>query len=132
MKIRIYDRQDAMNPLNGIVVYNSADLLEIINSLTTRSPFFCELEGENGYNLLIGIGGLYGCVQYSARDGSTPYLMATAGEAETNNEYVEFLIGNTPTPVARRYCLPFDQVREIAVHFQNTGDRSLAVGWEKI
>jgi hypothetical protein len=58
--------------------------------------------------------------------------MAVSLDAELSTEGVEFLIGNTPTPVPSRYCVPFDTLKDVAEYFQMTGERSSVVRWEEI
>ena len=94
-------------------------------------PFFAELYGDNGYKLLIGIGGTIGCAQYSRADGDLEYLVAVAPNPIAEKRYVEFLICNTPTPISIRYILPFEKVKEIARYFLETGARSATVSWEE-
>jgi hypothetical protein len=36
----------------------------------------------------------------------------------------------TMSPAATRYCLPFKMVKQIAMYFPETGERSPAVAWE--
>ena len=132
MMVRFFDRQELSNPVNGTNISTKADLLAELNSLSYRKPFFCELAEENSYNLLIGLGGAVGCVQYSAADGSTPYLMAVGPDGFEQEGFEEFLIDDTATPVARRYCMSFDLVKEVAVYFLETGDRNPLVTWEEI
>jgi Immunity protein Imm1 len=132
MNVEFFDRQNEQHPLNGSVFAQRMDLLEALNQLQGRAPFFCELLGQNGYKVLLGIGGPAGCVQYSSKDGSPPYLMAVSRDPVSLGECFEFLIGGTLTAVSTRYRLPFDTVREIAAHFQMTGERSAIVSWEEV
>lgn len=111
---------------------DSADVLKVLEDLRNRDPFFCELICENGYNLLIGLGGKIGCAQYGNGDGRAPYMMAVTNGAPHTTAYTEFLTGNTPTPVAGRYCLPFEEVRQIVVYFLEAGRRNPAVWCEEI
>jgi hypothetical protein len=46
--------------------------------------------------------------------------------------YVEFLTANTPTPVAARYIISFDELKEVVLYFLQTGERSDAVVWQKL
>ena len=132
MKITFFDRRGASSPYNNEVVDTATDLLDILENLQDREPFFCELVGENGFNLLLGVGGNVSCAQYSPSDGSTPYLMAKLeGKAETNR-YAEFVINNTITPVPDRYSIPFETAKQIAAHFLETGQRSPLVSWEEV
>lgn len=132
MTVRFFDRQEKSNPLNNCGISAKADLLEILDSLRSREPFFCELIGENGYNLLIGIGAAIGCVQYSRTDRKMPYLMAVSVGDPGSEGHVQFLTADTPTPVAARYCIPFDLVKEVAAYFLETGDRIPVLAWEEL
>jgi hypothetical protein len=51
-----------------------------------------------------------------------PYLSASAGSdrMSTDDEYFEFLIGDTPTPVPSDRSIPFDIMVKIAKHFYNS------------
>jgi hypothetical protein len=131
LKIRFFDRQDASNPLNGETFDRPEPLLDVLKRFANRKPFFCELVGQNGFNLLVGVGTL-GCAQYSPGDGSLPYLMAVAPDTSPRQEVVEFFTGGTPSPVPGRYALPFSLVAEIVVCFQETGGLSKSVSWEEI
>lgn len=55
---------------------SAEEVLALIESLRNRPPFFCELVGENGFNLLVGIGGDVGCAQLSRTDGLTVKTLA--------------------------------------------------------
>jgi hypothetical protein len=131
-RVEFFDRQNGQNPLNGCVFTQTTDLLALLNQLQQRDPFFCEFLGQNDHKILLGIGGTVGCVQYSGKNGDPPYLMAVSADPDSLTERREFLIGDTLTPVASRYCLSFDTVREIAAYFQMTGERSPIVSWEEI
>jgi hypothetical protein len=130
MILRFFDQQDESNSLNGSIIADSEQLSRILDSLRTRKPFFAELFGENGYNLLIGIGEAVGCVQYSRADGKSAYLVAVAPKPIAEDGYVEFLIGDTSTPISVRYILPFEEVKAIATYFLETGARSARFNWE--
>jgi hypothetical protein len=132
MKASFFDMQDDTNPLNGRVVEHDTELAEILDDLRARTPFLVELTSENGNCLLIGIGGRVGCVQHSRADAEPPYLMALAAIPNSTEEFVEFLMGDTPSLVAARYILPFEDVKEIAVAFLHTGQCTQAVACEEI
>ena len=104
----------------------------MLASMRARPPFFAELICDNGYKLLLGLGASEGCVQFSSTEGDPPYLMAVADNAEAAIGDVEFLMGDTVTPVSRRYCLPYDVVADIAVVFVDTGNPKSDVHWEAI
>ena len=127
MNLQFFDRGDETNPLNGSTIRDSYQLLLILGSVRQRSPFFCELLGQNGYQLDVGIGPSFGCAQYRLADGDPPYLMAVTENSKTQNQYEAFLYQNTPTEVPARYCLPIDTVMAITAEFQKTGGRSRIV-----
>ena len=132
MILRFFDMQDQTNPFNGLVICNNETLAAVLESFRNRKPFFAELLGENGDNLLIGIGGTLGCVQHSRDDGNPPYLMAVATPMNRNAGDIEFLAGDTDTPIRARHILPFEQVKQIAIHFRETGAPSRGVSWEEV
>jgi hypothetical protein len=136
MNVEFFDRQDERNRLNGLRISETARLIELLDQLQVqlqrRTPFFYELIGENGHEILVGIDGNGGCVQYSRTDGSPPYFMALSAAPEQSEGFVEFLIGGTKTPVPSRYYLPTDAVHQIATYFQVTGERSPKISWEEI
>ena len=132
MIVRFLDQQDESNPLNGSVIADNERLLGLLDSMRTRQPFIAALFGENGYHLTAGIGGAIGCVQYSRSDGDSPYLVAVASNPIAEKGDIEFLCGNTPTPISVRYILPIEKVKEIACYFQAAGARSATVSWEEI
>jgi len=140
--VKFYDRQDFRNAMNGTGIADGDQVVALFEGLRERPPFFCELVGGNGYNLLVGIAADIGCTQYSREDGNPPYWMASSPStrslatrtlARRNEEgVVNFLMADTATPVPVRYCLPFDVVKDIIVYFLDTGLRSPAVDWEEI
>jgi hypothetical protein len=136
MTVTFFDRQDESNPNNAKQIDNSDQLLKLLTSLRNRAPFFVELLGENGYALLVGIGPVTGRIQYSPGNGTLPYLMAVGDSAIQNpstkdQDYVEFLTSDAPTPVSKRYCLPFDVVQQGAAYFLETGNRIPTLMWEE-
>ncbi len=134
MKAVLHDLADETSSLHGARVHDEDDLRQLLDSARGREPFVCELAGENGYTLTLGIGPDFGFVQQSPCDGNTPYLVAVAPERcqPHEQEYFEFLAGGTPTPVAARFCLPLETVKEIAACFLATGKRSPAVSWDEV
>jgi hypothetical protein len=132
MTVVFFDLQESSNPMNALRITNKIELDEALEKLGNREPFSFELVGENGYKLLVGFGKAIGCVQHSRTDGDTPYLMAVAPGAWEAKDYFEFLAGDTPTPISKRYCMPWEQVRQIANYFLETGDRSPDISWEEI
>jgi hypothetical protein len=132
MKVRYLNYQNKLDPMNGTVIAGEAKLVELLDSRRNEPPFIAELSGDNGYHIEFGIGGDVACVQYSRCDGELPYLMAVPPRPHMTSGDVEFLTANTPTPVPARNILNFDELKQIALHFQQTGERSEAVSWEAL
>jgi len=131
MSARFFDRQDLDNPLNGTVIADCGAMDSLIHALRTREPFLAELVGDGGHTLLLGLGSADGCVQFSSADGQPPYLMVLRDKPVPEGEQ-EFVIGNTPTPIPKRFCLPMREVARIAAAFVRTGERPSTVEWEAV
>ena len=117
----------------GRSISSAEQLISAIERVSTGLPSCHELVGDNGYALMMGIGRTLGCVEHSRKNGAPPYLMATTPDAKRSGDgEIEFLMGDTPTPILKRYCLPLDIIKKIAVHFLKTGERSSAVEWEEV
>ena len=132
MKAVFNDMEDHSSSVDGATVHDRNELFAQLDSIGDREPFGCELLGENGFKLTLGIGKDIGFVQHSPADGDIPYLVAVAPQKYCEQEYVEFLVGGTPTPIPQRFCLLFEMVKQIAAHFVETGERSPAFSWEEI
>jgi len=132
MKVRYDNEQDDTDPMNGVVIAECEKLSELLNWRRNNSPFFIRLSGTNGYEIMVGLGGDAGCVQYSRSDGEPPYLVAVSPHPHMTSGDVEFLTGNTATPVPARNILSFDELKQIALYFLETGERSDAVSWEPV
>lgn len=132
MRAQLLDLQDNDSAWNGRVLESPQDLRARLAEaqLQPRAPFFAQLVGDHGHQLLLGVGALEGCAQLSSTDGEPPYLMAV-GPDPSDGERV-FLTGGTPTPVPRRYGLPMPVVIDIACFFMQTGERLPSVAWEEI
>jgi hypothetical protein len=132
MTVVFQDLQEVNNPLNGRQLKSAASMAELWYDLGGRKPFLFELRGDNGFMLTVGYAGDTGSVQYSSCDGSRPYLLATSDESMEDSTYVEFLAGNTPTPIPRRFCLPIGLLAGIFREFVERGERSGSLAWEEI
>lgn len=132
MRARFQDLQRPGNPANGSTIQGGDEASELFRVLADRLPFLFELRGENGFVLTVGFAGDRGCVQHSPGNGSPPYLMAVLNDARDDGEFVEFLAGDTPTPIPRRFCLPIERVATVVDEFLAQGSRSGAVAWEEI
>jgi hypothetical protein len=132
MIVQYRNNQDKSDPQNGAIFAASTTLSGLLDNVRRRRPFIAELRGDNGFELVIGIGGDIGFVEHRRIDGDLPYLMARSAHPPMKTGDVEFLTANTPTPIVARYILSFEELKEIASHFLATGERSDSVAWEEI
>jgi len=88
------------------------------------------LVGENGSELCIGVGEI-GFAEYD-RDGDALYMLALTKRNVIEGIDEDFLAGGTPTPMPARFCMPFDEVIKIAVHFLESGNACPLFSWEEI
>jgi hypothetical protein len=130
MHARFQDLEDESNSFNHQAFDSRAAVDSLFEVLRLpRPPFMCQFTGDNGYNLIVGIGDGYGCVQYSSNDGMPPFLMAVDVHGSSTGRDMEFLVGGTPTPIDGTYRVPIEQVRETVVEFVLTGKKGNAVQW---
>lgn len=132
MKVRYLNYQNELDPMNGAVITEKAKLAELFDDRRNEPPFLAELSGDNGYHIEFGIAGNVGCVQHSRTNGKAPYLMAMSVHPPMKSGYIEFLTADTPTPIAARYIISFDELKEVALHFLKTGERSDRVLWQEL
>jgi hypothetical protein len=132
MNVRYKSYQDKSDPMNGAVISENEQLMTLLDRRRNDPPFLAELSGDNNYHIEFGIGRDFCCVQYSRSDGEPPYLVAVPPHPHMTRGYVEFLTANTPTPVPARNILSFDELKQIALHFLETGERSDAFSWDSI
>jgi len=131
MNTTFQDLQHDDNLRNGQVVGDPASVAVLLDQLRMmRPPFMCKFVGDNGYNLTIGIDHEFRCVQHSANDGAPPCLMAVGPSAD--DRQMEFVVGDTATPIDGRYRLPFRTVQDLVVAFVASGQRGDSVKWEEL
>jgi len=118
--------------MDGAEIADTSKLAELLEARRKQPPFLGRLSGENGFQLGIGIGRDVGCVQHSRSDGMPPYLMAISPNPPMKRGGIEFLTANTPTPVAARWIVRFDELMQIAAYFLETGERTNTVAWEQV
>ena len=132
MKVRYFNQQDESDPMNRMVIVGGDKLSELLDARRKRAPYIAELSADNGYQLTLGIGGDLSFSQYMHVNGELPYLVACPSQLRTNSKYVNFLINSTPTPIPGNFVLTFDEMKEIAIHFLKTGERSDGFSWVSI
>jgi len=131
MTVTFFDRQVEGNPINGSKFDTSESLIETLQNLQYREPFFCELVGAVS-KLLLGLGSQHSCVQYGALNGDPPYLMAMGANRNDEEGELSFLIGDTATPVPSRYALSSPELWTAIESFMKTETVSPRLDWEEI
>ena len=130
MIVRYLSHQDKYDARNGKAIQQTEELSELLHRRRNQKPFIGELSSDNGFQIVFGISTDLCCVEYRRIDGELPYLMAVSPHRPVKRGYVEFLAANTPTPIAARYIISFEELKEIALYFLKTGQRSDAVSWQ--
>ena len=124
--------QDELDPNQGRAISSEDDLVSLLDHVRGQAPFIAEFCGAGDFHIEIGIGGDFGCVQYSRVDGKPPYLVAVSHRPPMKRGYIEFQCGGTPTPIPARNILRFDELKEVVLHFMRTGERSNTVSWRDL
>jgi hypothetical protein len=123
MVLEVLDMEDARGQRHHCI-RSTQELLELLDAFRGRAPFVCELVSDHGFRVTIGIGGPTGFVQHSTAEGDIPYRVAVNPDVTDQSGIEVFTAGQTATEIPRRYCLPFDTVRELVLFFAETGARS--------
>lgn len=132
MSVRYMNEQDERDPMNRTIIAGSERLSELLDERRSNVPFIAELLGDNGFQLMIGIGSAVSFAQYCRANGELPYLAAVPPQPRVKSRYVGFLMNNTLTPIPGRFILTFDEMKQIALHFLETGERSEVFSWVSI
>ena len=132
MRIRYANYQDGLDPLNSTVVAGRAELIELLDARRNNAPFFARFSCDNGFQIMMGVGRDLGCAQYSSVHGRAPFLMGVSHRPLMRGGYIEFLAGDTPTAIAARYILSFEELKTVALYFLETGGRSDRVFWREL
>jgi len=135
MRWTFVDEQDDANPHNGIIINAASDLTSLYESIRDRPSFFFSLVDESGARILVGFGRHdVGCIQYTT-PGNAPVHLVAVGDVSASADGPigeEFLCGNTPTPIVKRYCLPFNDVVRFVGEIVDTRMLAKEVNWEEI
>jgi hypothetical protein len=132
MIVQYRNNQDKSDPQHGALFAETKNLSDLLDNIRRRIPFIAELRGDNGFELVIGIGGNFSFVEHRRINGDLPYLMAVSVHPPIDDGEVEFLTANTLTPIRARYILRFEELKEIALYFLTAGERSDSVSWDAI
>jgi hypothetical protein len=131
MILRYLNHQDKYDALNGKPILQPEKLSELLHRRRNQRPHVAELSADNGLQIVFAISTDLCCAEYRRIDGVPPYLMAISPHRSMKRGCVEFFAGNTPTPIAARYIINFEELKEIALYFLQTGEKSSAVSWQE-
>jgi hypothetical protein len=106
-------------------------LLELDRVQSAHDTRVIYLKTQKKGELTLGIGQYLGFVQYMASNGDPPYLVAIDRTIK-DHDFYDFDMAGTPTSIPSIYCLPFTNVKDIAVYFFVHGHLPKEVEWEKI
>src|SRR5258708_4804550 len=115
----------------GTAILTKDDLQTRLSRFLDREPGIVDLVSPNGVRLQLGLGGQYACAQLVPANNLPPYLVALAPQI-TASDGVEFLLGDTPTPVAPEQCISVADGMLIAEYFFETGKPHLGFRWQKV
>lgn len=132
MIIYFHNYQDELDPNNGRAISRDDELSALLDHARKAPPFVAEFCGASDFHITIGVGGDFGCVQYSRVDGMPPYLVAVSHHPPMKRGCIEFLCGGTPTPIGSSNILTFEEMKEVVLHFLKTGERSDSVSWRPV
>lgn len=132
MSAKFFDLHNDSNPDNGTELLDGLGTKALLVRNAKNPPFVAELLSDHQTKLMIGLGPEICSAQFSAADDEPPYLVAKIQSKKNLIGITEFIIGNEPSEIELRLCIPLAVLLELAAHFVETGQRSQAVSWEEI
>ncbi len=132
MKVTYLNHEDDLDPMNRTEITSSAHLAKLLDDRRQKPPFVAHLAADNGFKIVFGVSTDLACVEHRRSNGAPPYLMAVSPRPSMQSGYFEFLAGGTPTPIPARNIITFDEMKQIAQHFLERGERSDAFSWEAV
>lgn len=120
--------QESVEPIH---ISNEEKLRKELKRFKGNDPGkLIDLNSPSGDYLTLGIGASGGCVMFTPASLEPPYLVA-CGPSDDYETSVEFLRGDTPTPIPLAYVLSVEEVIDIAVYFFLNGSLPKTVEWEE-
>jgi hypothetical protein len=124
-----YSRDDP-----AVEIHNARELDDWLDKLThscdKEYPAIFRLY-THGYQVEIGLGLPESFVQMEHESGLPPYFL-TLGDTAAEGDVSFYLFGDHHVKFPRRHLIPIDLARRVVHVFFETGERSEAVGWEKL
>src|SRR5262249_2261927 len=115
-----------------IGIMHRSVLLGILDNISNREPTVCELVDKNGVSLFLGIGKPYGGAEFRSASQRAVQIGTPIERNSPDIVGTSFQSASGAISLPSRYLLPFELVKQIAVEFFETGDRSPLVLWVAI
>ncbi len=122
---------ESNNDLFEYVISKEKELRDLLYNLVKQEPRVVILEIPDVGIFTLGVGLPYGFVQFS-KTGDPPYLVASANGETNLDDEMEFDSNGTPTPIPRRFCMPYDRVVDIIISFFINHEMPHFSKWEEI
>jgi Immunity protein Imm1 len=132
MSAKFFDLHNDSNPDNGAEIVDGLGAKTLLARNAKNPPFAAELISDSHTKLMLGLGPKIGFVQFSTADDEPPYLVAKLDSENMQTGITEFTIGNEPSEIELRLCIPLAVLLEVVAYFVETGQRSSIVAWEEI
>lgn len=130
MSAKFHDLHDETNPDNGAKLFDASGVRALLTRNAKNPPFVVELISDRQTKLMIGLGPETSSAQFCRADDEPPYLVANLESEKMRSGVTDFIIGNEPTEIELRLCIPFATLLDVAAYFVETGQRSPIVSWE--
>src|SRR5689334_4275066 len=106
----------------GQRVTSEDELLSLLRAAVQAEPRVYELDGFQQGQLQLGLGGQYAVVHF-IENADIPVSYDVRAQSPSALDYVEFLLGGTPTPIPPEYCVSSEEAVQAALFFFRTGER---------
>ncbi len=115
-------------------ISNEKELRDLLHNLVKHVSRVVILEIPDVGIFTLGVGLPYGFIQFS-KTGEPPYLVASVDGSTKGidlDDEIEFDANGTPTPIPKRFCMSYDQVVDIIVHYFTNHETPQFIKWEEI
>ena len=118
-----------------VEITSDEDLSTFLSECKKFGQVILNLVSVDFGNLTIGIGHIYGFVEYINAKAEPPYLLAKQKNDEgdqIDDEYIEFNAGGTVTPIPNNLCIPMNLVERVTLYFYKKKELPTFVDWSPI
>ena len=78
----------------------------------------------------VGVDESIGCIMFQKRSGDSTYRMVVE-DLDAPDEYFEFDVGGTPTPISLRRCIPIERLVSLVKYYFLNGAFPEGTEWEE-